>query len=218
MRSHHASILTAGVALFALAACNSTTPPDYHEEAAHPFVLSESKADISLAGLGAGARDQRAAFFAANRPNDGSSFTVAGDTATVEAVRRVLLANGVAVQDIAVVAAATPGITRIDRIAHVAGCEVAPEVRSLFGTLDDGIQHSNANSALLGCAIRRNIAAMTADPRALFASGTYSGRDGARAADVYGKYTKGQHTEVPGDLLAPRTSDLDSSGGGGGGG
>jgi pilus biogenesis lipoprotein CpaD len=212
MSSLRASIMPGCAVLFALAACNHTTPAAYHEAAAHPVVLSESKADVTLAGLDAAGRDQRAAQFAANRPNDGSSFTVAGDAVTAEAVRRVLLANGVAAQDIAVVAAATPGITRIDRIAHVAGCEVAPEAQSLFGELDDGLQHSNANSALLGCATRRNIAAMTADPRSLFVAGSYTGRDGARAADVYGKYTKGQHTEVPGDLLAPRTADLGDGG------
>ena len=189
-------LLALGLGLSLLSGCDGTgsIPADYNELAAHPFVITQSTVQMDLAGIDARDRDARIRAFAVARPNDGSTFTVAADAAARTAVRQTLLAAGVPARDVAVVAATGTTITRVDRFAHADGCEAAPMPEFRPGLIDDGYGHSNANGALFGCAIRRNIAAMTADPRDLIAQEPTAGREGVRAAAIYDKWSKGQPT------------------------
>jgi type IV pilus biogenesis protein CpaD/CtpE len=201
----------AGAAL--LGACHATPPTEYHEAAAHPFVIVENTVQLALGDIALADMATRAAVFAATRPNAGSSFTIGADAAAAQTIARALMAQGVPSSDIEIAAARSASITRLDRSVRVEGCggTLAPALN--LGSLDDGYAHSNANSVLLGCSVRLNIAAMTADPRTLVAAMPYSGRSGARAADIYAKWTRGEPTQVPGEISAARTSDLTSGGG-----
>jgi hypothetical protein len=49
---------------------------------------------------------------------------------------------------------------------------------------------------------------MVDDPRTLVATDRFTGRDGARSADVYTKWAKGQRTETESAASAMKTSDL----------
>lgn len=206
--------VVAGAAL--LGACHSAPPVDYHEAAAHPFVIVETPMQLPLGEMPLPDMAARAADLAATRPNAGSSFTIRADAAAAQAITRALMAQGVPSGDIEIISAQSASITRLDRTARVEGCDGAPASAFSPGALDDGYSHSNADSALLGCSVRRNIAAMTADPRTLVAAMPYSGRSGARAADIYAKWTKGEPTQASGEISAARTSALVSGGAGGG--
>jgi hypothetical protein len=204
------------IALLTLAACQADGPKRYHVMAEHPYQIAENLRRFELDGKSAREVEQTAAYAGATRPNNGSSFTVAADAMTGEAVRRGLLEAGVAPSDILLVAPTRGAvITRIDRVASVANCVAIPEAYSNPAKIDDGFGRENSNSALFGCAIRRNIAAMTDDPRTLFNASAPTGRDGARGAEVYGKYVKGQSTDSAGGPSAASTSSLSTPGGAG---
>jgi type IV pilus biogenesis protein CpaD/CtpE len=192
-----------------LSACQADGPTRYHVIAEHPFQIREDLYTFELTGKSAAEVERTAVYAGSSRPNNGSSFTVAADAMTGEIVRRRLLETGVAPNDVLLAAPMSGAlITRIDRTAHVANCTATPE--SFFDPtkLDDGLGRENSNSALFGCAVRRNVAAMTDDPRTLFNAGQATGRDGARGAEVYGKWVKGQSTESAGGPSAHSTSAL----------
>jgi len=174
----------------------------------HPFAIKEYGANVHLDAAAPAQMAEQARRFADARPNNGSSFTVRTRTELADAIARAILSTGVAPKDIRVIASADSVVERIDRVVTPEGCEGAPEPTFRPGLTDDGYGHDNANSQLFGCAIRRNIAAMVDDPRTLFASDAFSGRDGARSADVYTKWIKGQRTETESAASAMKTSDL----------
>jgi pilus assembly protein CpaD len=208
------SVAAAVIVGLLLASC--TTPPQqYHTGAQHPFTLTETVAEVSLQGLRATDVDTLTADFAAARPNNGSSFTITADPSTAQRIGRILRQAGVAASDVRLVAAAQPmSLLRTDRVAGVADCAGAPQPKPLWGvaSLDDGFGHDNANSALLGCAVRRNIAAMSDDPRALFGAEAWTGRDGGRAGEVMTKWGKGEATDSRQRLPAPRTATTSAEG------
>jgi type IV pilus biogenesis protein CpaD/CtpE len=202
------------IAALLLSACQADGPKRYHVMAEHPFQIREDLRTFELGGKSTSEVEQTAAYAGASRPNNGSSFAVAADAMTGEVVRRRLLETGVAPSDILLVApTGGANITRVDRTAYVANCAATPE--SFFNPtkLDDGLGRENSNSALFGCAVRRNVATMTDDPRTLFNAGQATGRDGARGAEVYGKWVKGQPTESTGGPSALSTSTLATAGG-----
>jgi type IV pilus biogenesis protein CpaD/CtpE len=151
---------------------------------------------------------EQARRFADARPNNGSSFTVRAGTNAADVIARAIASTGVAPADIRILSSAETVVERIDRVVSPEGCEGAPETAFRPGLVDDGYSHDNANGALFGCAVRRNIAAMVDDPRTLVASNRFSGRDGTRSADIYSKWTKGQRTETESAASAMKTSDL----------
>lgn len=204
---------TSIIAALLLSACQADGPKRYHVTAEHPFQILEELRSFALGGTSAGEVEKTAAYAGSSRPNNGSSFTVAADAMTGEAVRRRLLETGVAPGDI-LLAAPTGGaqILRIDRVAIATNCAATPEPYFNPTKLDDGLGRENSNSALFGCAVRRNVATMTDDPRTLFNADQATGRDGARGAEVYGKWVKGQPTESSGGPSAQSTSSLSSMG------
>lgn len=191
-----------------LLAAGCTTPPArYHDVVAHPFELRRSGTEVALANRERADIDAVARDLAAARPNNGSTFTLTADNPTATRLLAVLRREGVRREDILLVAAAQPvSLARTDRTAIATGCYGPPESVLGFGRLDDGYQHDNANSRLLGCAIQRNIAAMSDDPRALVAADAMTGRDGARAADTYDKWIKGQPTPANQPLPSAKTA------------
>jgi type IV pilus biogenesis protein CpaD/CtpE len=201
-------LLTLLAAIF-LSGCQADGPKRYHVMAEHPFEIRETAQEFDLTGKSAAELERLVKHAGATRPNNGSSFAVSADAMTGDAVRRLLLEVGVPPADILLIAPTSGArILRIDRIAHVANCVATPEPYFNPAKIDDGLGHANSNSALFGCAVRRNIAAMTEDPRTLFNAGASTGRDGARAADVYGKWAKGQATESAGGPTVQATSSL----------
>lgn len=199
------------IALFAvlgLGGCAAPPPPAYHPLAEHPFAIKELAANAHLDATTPTLVVEQARRFADARPNNGSSFTVRAPSGAAETIARAILSTGVAPKDIRVVTSADNAIERIDRVVTPEGCEGAPEAAFRPGLADDGYTHDNANSALFGCAVRRNIAAMVDDPRTLVASDRFSGHDGARSADVYAKWIKGQRTETESAVSATKTSDV----------
>lgn len=203
--------IAAGVSIL-LAGCQPPPrPADYHVLAQHAFAIRESVHDLQLAGASDREMDARVQAFATGRPNNGSSFTVSADPVTGALIRTALIATGVAPADILLTpSSSAPALRRLDRIAIATGCYGAPTPHAGLA-LDDGFSHDNTNSALHGCSVRRNVAAMADDPRTLFNESPAAGRDGARAADVYGKWTRGRRTDSEALTAAP-TSPL---GGGG---
>lgn len=200
---------TAVIAALLLAACQGDGPKRYHVIAEHPFQIREDLREFDLTGQSTSEVERIAFYAGASRPNKGSSFTIFADAMTGEAVRRRLLEAGVAPGDILLVApTAGARIARIDRLAFVANCMATPEPYFNLGKIDDGLGRENSNSALFGCAVRRNVAAMTEDPRNLFNADASTGREGARGAEVYGKYVKGQATESAGGPAVQSTSSL----------
>ncbi|MGE4064146.1 MAG: CpaD family pilus assembly lipoprotein [Rhodospirillaceae bacterium] len=199
--------LFALLAAIFMSACATDGPQRYHVMAEHPFELRETAVAFDLTGKTGAELERLAAHAGASRPNNGSSFAVSADAMTGDAVRRVLLGTGVPPADILLIAP-TGGarILRIDRKAFAANCTATPAPYFNPGKLDDGFGHENSNSALFGCAVRRNIAAMTEDPRTLFNADPASGRDGARGADVYARWSKGQSTESAGGPTSQPTS------------
>lgn len=192
-----------------LSACQADGPHRYHVMAEHPFQIRETQQAFDLAGKGAAEVERTATLAGSTRPNNGSSFAVHADAMTGSVVRRKLLESGVAPSDILLTAPGGPArIVRIDRMAFAANCTAAPQPAFDLTSIDDGFGHENSNSALFGCAVRRNIAAMTEDPRTLFNAEAATGRDGARGAEVYGKYVKGQSTESAGGPAIQPTSSL----------
>jgi type IV pilus biogenesis protein CpaD/CtpE len=203
-----AAIITAALAL---AACQSDPPTRYAAQAEHPFEIRESYHDIQLGGLSIDELQARAWSFGIGRPNNGSTFTMTADSVAARLIVSSLMSAGVAAEDIIVVSSQQETkIRRIDRIAIANGCYGAPQPGTPFA-LDDGFGHSNANSALLGCAVRRNIAAMTDDPRTLFNKVTDPGRDGARADNVYKKWVTAPGAAA-GALTPASTSQTGGSG------
>ena len=202
-----------------LLAAGCTTPPaQYHDVAAHQYELRQSGTEVALTNRGGAEVDAVARDLAFARPNNGSTFTLTADNVTALRVMRVMREAGVRREDIQLVAAPQPiSLARTDRTAIAAGCYGAPESMLGFGRLDDGYGHNNANSELLGCAVRRNIAAMTDDPRALVVAEPMTGRSGARGAAVYDKYVTGEPTPANQPLPTPRTASNSVDGGAGGG-
>jgi type IV pilus biogenesis protein CpaD/CtpE len=198
----------ATVAVVGLLLTNCTTPPtQYHDVVQHPYELRETAASMDLSGAATPAAIARVTQFAAARPNNGSTFVVTADATTAARLRKAIVAAGVNARDIRLVPADKPvRIDRKDVVAAVAGCTGGPRSTLGIGQLDDGYTHDNANSALLGCAVRRNIAAMIDDPRTLMAAEPESPRDGSRAAAVYGNYSKGEETAAHITLPSPRTA------------
>jgi type IV pilus biogenesis protein CpaD/CtpE len=139
---------------------------------------------------------------------------ITADASTAHRIQAAIIATGVRPADVGIVASAQPvGVERRDLVASVDGCYGGP--RSVVGlwTLDDGFNHDNANSALLGCAVRRNIAAMTDDPRTLMAAEPASPRDGARGAAVYGNWSRGEATASKAQLPSALTQSSGSAAG-----
>ena len=209
MRLRPALMITAVI----LAGCAGAPPQAFHDIAQHPIELRESSVHVALAGLSAPEAQAVGLQVADSRPNDGSRFTVVADAVTARAVRDGLNTAGIAAQDIRVVDAARGmEIVRIDVVATASGCDPASVSISGFGRIDDGFGHDNANSDLFGCAVQRNIAAMAADPRRLVVPAPFSGRDGVRAADVYGKWSRGQPTAS--SSVLPSEKAASNAGGG----
>ncbi|MEW5728788.1 MAG: CpaD family pilus assembly lipoprotein [Pseudomonadota bacterium] len=178
------------------AGCQSADPAAYHHELAHPYRLTEASVRLSLAGMTAENAASQARDFAAERPNNGSTFIVSAPTEIANAVRVALLRSGIDAREIRLVPEGEPAeVVRTDRFATVVDCIGPPQRQSfwdnVFGT-EDGFRHDNSNSKLLGCAVRRNIVEMTDDPRALGGPVHQEGREGTRGADVWGKYSTGQ--------------------------
>jgi type IV pilus biogenesis protein CpaD/CtpE len=200
------------IAVLLLSACTADGPKRYHVMAEHPFQIREDLREFDLTGKGTSEVERLALHAGATRPNNGSSFTVAADLMTGEVVRRRLLEAGVAPSDILLIAPSERArILRVDRTASVANCVATPEPFFNPVKIDDGLGLENSNSALFGCAVRRNIAAMTDDPRTLFNVSGFTGRDGARGAEVYSRYVKGQATESAGGPQVQSTSSLSTA-------
>lgn len=184
------------IAVLLAAGCQNSDPAAYHHELAHPYRLTEASVRLPLAGATAEDAASRARDFAAERPNNGSTFIVSAPTPVANAVRVALLRSGIDSRDIRLVPEGEPAeVVRTDRFAAVVDCIAPPRRQSfwdnVFGT-EDGFRHDNGNSALLGCSVRRNIIEMTDDPRALAGPVHPEGREGTRGADVWGKYSTGQ--------------------------
>lgn len=204
-----------------LTACQSPDLRDYHPAAAHPFQMREQIVRLPLAGVTAEAAATNAVAFGLKRPNNGSTFVVLADETVGPAVRAALMAGaGVDPRDIVVaVLPEAPEIMRTDRQAIAAGCYDSPQVMSgkdYLTKLDDGLNRSNTDSKLYGCSVRRNIAAMTDDPRTLFGPVHSAPRDGAIAGNVYGKYVKGEPTYSKSVLPTTMTTESTLSAGSGG--
>ena len=194
------------LALLGVSACAAPPPPAYYPLAAHPFEIKEFGATVHLDAAAPAQMAEQARRFADARPNNGSSFTVRASTSAADAIARAILSTGVAPQDIRVVASAENVVERIDRVVSPDGCEGAPEAAFRPGLTDDGYGHDNANAELFGCAVRRNIAAMADDPRNLMEADPVSPRDGARGANVYDNWAKGQPTVSRQQLELPKTA------------
>lgn len=211
-------VTTAVVAAFLLAACQNADPTSYHHAAAHPYEVTESSVDMPLEGLATDVAAERAAMFATDRPNNGSSFVVAASHDVAEAVLVVLLHAGVDRRDIRLVPDAIPAkIVRTDRFGSVSAC--APVPRSLapwqyVRDIDDGYGRDNSSGSLFGCAVRGNIVQMLDDPRTLAVPRPASGREGSRAAAVHDRWIRGEHTGSKALLSNDGTTTSDLSGGG----
>jgi type IV pilus biogenesis protein CpaD/CtpE len=207
-------LATAVVTGLLLTGC--TTPPaEYHDVVQHPYALRETAVTLDLSARGPGDISQMVAQFGAERPNNGSRFVVTADADSARRIQAALRSAGVRNADMQIVAAAQPmTVVRRDVAATVPGCIGAPRSMLGFTTLDDGYGHDNANSALLGCAVRRNIAAMVDDPRTLGVAEPASAHDGARAAEVYGHWVKGEPTESRSVLPSARTATTGVESGG----
>ena len=205
------------VMAMAVAGCQSDADfEQYHHPAKHPYEIAESEVSTTLIGLSENEMSKRIREFASNRPNNGSSFIVRATQFEAEAIVVKLFEIGVDPRDIMVVDDnKTASISRIDRTATVAGCYGPPEPLLGVGRVDDGFGYDNANSALLGCATRRNIAAMTDDPRTLFVSDPVTGRSGARAAAIYAKWVKGEAPNSSATLPDAKTTESSLSAGSG---
>jgi pilus assembly protein CpaD len=88
-----------------------------------------------------------------------------------------------------------PGETGLAVLSYPHHVAKAPEC----GTWKTPINwnNGNRNTDNFGCAVQRNIALMAADPRDLETARPTTGRDGERAADILGKYQKGQTIASP---------------------
>ncbi len=73
------------------------------------------------------------------------------------------------------------------------------------GSWDEGIgaDFRNQNTANFGCAITRNMGLMVANPADLARARDATGRSGARAADVLGKYGEGKPTAAKAEDAKP---------------
>jgi len=141
-----------------LAGC-ATPPAEYHDVVQHPFELHQTTTTLDLTGRNATDIAAAVGQFGAARPNNGSRFVVTADSADARKIQGALRASGVRTEDVRVVSAPQAvSVVRHDAVATVVGCGGGPRDILGFTTLDDGYGHDNANSALLGCAIRRNIA------------------------------------------------------------
>lgn len=206
------------LAALLVGACQNPDPAAYHHSLAHPYQVSDSTVRAPLAGLEPERAAERAGQFAAERPNNGSSFIVVGPTDTANAVRIALLRAGVLPADIRLVPEGAPAeIIRTDRFAHVAGCQGEAGSKSRLGYLfniEDGYSRDNSDSKLFGCSVRRNVVEMVDDPRTLTGIAPNQGRDGARAGQVYGNWVKGLHTGGRGEVTETGTTTSTLSGGG----
>lgn len=181
-----------------LAGCQNPDPRAYHHAAAHPFQVKETSTSLPLQDLAADAAVERATLFAADRPNNGSSFIVAAPQQIGEAVVTALMRTGVPRHDIRLIPDGAPAkIVRTDRLGSVAGCTPAPRdltQEEYIWEIDSGYGRDNSNGVMFGCAVRGNIARMVDDPRSLTGPRPMGGRDGSRAAVVYDRWVKGEHT------------------------
>lgn len=211
-------ILATAAAVLLLAACQNPDPRAYHHAAAHPFQVREASASLPLQDLGADAAAGRAAAFAAERPNNGSSFIVAAPDGVGEAVVTALMGTGVLRHDIRLVPDGAPAkVVRTDRFGSVGGCNPTP--RTLTQTeyvenIDSGYGRDNSNGVMFGCAVRNNIAQMADDPRSLLGMRPAGGRDGSRAAVVYDRWVQGEHTGSESQLSNDGTTTSVLAGGG----
>lgn len=179
-----------------IAGCTSAAPKAYNDIAQHPFELTETRSTLLLDDVSPRELAGVATSFAEARPNNGSSFVIAAPPETAAVVAASLIRAGVAPRDILTTSTGRePNVIRIDRIATVQDCYATPTSTWQLSSPGDGYTHDNANSALLGCAIRRNIAQMADDPRDLVRASPSAGRDGARAAEVYNNWIRGQATQ-----------------------
>lgn len=206
------------LAALLVGACQNPDPGAYHHSVAHPYQLTESSVRAPLAGLEPERAAERATQFAAERPNNGSSFIVVGPTDTANAARIALLRSGVAATDIRLVPEGTPAeIIRTDRFGHVAACQGEAGSKSRLGYLfhiEDGFGRNNSDSKMFGCSVRRNVVEMMDDPRTLTGIAPNQGRDGARASQVYGTWVKGEHTGGNAQIIITGTTSSSLSGGG----
>lgn len=204
--------------MLALAACQNSDPGAYHPDLAHPYRVSERSVKMSLAGMDIDTATAKALAFAGERPNNGSSFIVAAPMETAAAVKIALTRVGVDPRDIRVIPEGSPAeVIRVDRLAGVDGCRLAPErkdLRSYLWNADEGFTHDNANADTFGCAVRRNKAEMIDDPRTLEGPQHNQGRDGGRAGKVYEAYGKGESPASKAVLPNTGTSSSTLSGGG----
>lgn len=181
-----------------LAGCQNPDPGVYKTELRHPYRVSETAVRLPLAGVSADEAAARVRAFAAERPNNGSSFIVSAPTEIVQTARGALLGAGIAATDIRLVPEGAPAeIVRIDRIASVSNC--SPPVGQPVGLLEwlflpsEGFRHDNAQGELFGCATRRSISEMVDDPRSLnHSSDGGSQRSGAAGARAYDQWTQGK--------------------------
>lgn len=200
-----------------LAACQNPDPAAYDHALAHPYQVAETSVRAPLAGLAPELAAERAFHFAAERPNNGSSFIVVAPADAANAVRIALVKSGVKVSDIRLVPEGVPAeIIRTDRFGVAGACrgEGGSKTQSQYlFRIEDGYGRDNSNSHLFGCSVRRNIVEMVDDPRTLTGASPNQGRDGARAGQIYGKWIKGEHTGGAGEVTNSTTTTSTLSGG-----
>lgn len=192
------------LAVAVLVGCQSADPAAYHHDAAHPYRITEASVRLPLIGDTPEAAAEKARSFAAERPNNGSSFIVSAETGIANAVRVALLRAGIDPRDIRVVPDGRPWeVVRTDRFVVAEGCVRVPRKMALtdylFGT-EDGFRHDGSNGELLGCSVRRNIGEMVDDPRALAGPVHDAERRGVRGQAVLDKYGKDQKPGAGYDL------------------
>lgn len=199
-----------------LAACQNPDIDAYHHDAAHPYRVTEASTRMPLAPIPADRLSDAVRAFAAERPNEGSSFIVSAPTDVAIEARSALLRAGIDARDIRVVPEGHGEIIRTDRFARVENCNppVGQKERNsyLFG-IEDGWRRDNANSRMFGCSVRRNIVEMVDDPRSLMGPVKAVGRDGGRAATVYETWAKGQNPAAKINLETGPTTTSTLAGG-----
>ncbi|WP_156521055.1 CpaD family pilus assembly protein [Magnetospirillum moscoviense] len=116
---------------------------------------------------------------------------------SAEKLAQELMARGVRAAEIKarLVWDSKPGDTGMAVLSYPHHVAKAPECGSWTNPLN--WNNGNRNTDNFGCAVQRNIALMAADPRDLESARPVSGRDGERAADILGKYQKGQTIAAP---------------------
>ena len=200
-----------------LSACQNPDIGAYHHAAAHPYKVTEASTRLRLDRIPDGGLYDAVQAFAAERPNEGSSFIVSAPTDAAVEIRGALIRAGVDPRDIRVVPEGQGEIVRTDRFARVENCNpavTAMDQKSYFLSIDDGWRRDNSDARTLGCSIRRNVVEMVDDPRSLVGPVKNEGRDGGRAATIHQAWTKGDNPASKTKLDGGSTTNSVLSGGG----